>query len=173
METSRDVPFTVGGIVTPNGIKYGLAVPDALSFLVGGSVDTLVLGLRSFDPSTWPPLIIHYYFDLMAGIGFLMLLAPIFFFFFLWRKRARWAFSRLMAGVVVVVGALSILAVEFGWMFTEEGRQPYTIRGIMLTNDAFTNSPTVMAYAILFPLFYLVLLAVTSWVLISHYRKTI
>jgi cytochrome bd-type quinol oxidase subunit 1 len=56
-------------------------------------------------------------------------------------------------------------------MFSEEGRQPYTIRGIMLTDDAFTSSHTVMAYAVLFPIFYLILTAVTAWVLLVHYKK--
>jgi cbb3-type cytochrome oxidase subunit 3 len=41
----------------------------------------------------------------------------------------------------------------------------------MLTNNAFTSSTTVMAYAVLFPIFYLVLIAVTAWVLAAHYKK--
>jgi cytochrome d ubiquinol oxidase subunit I len=108
----------------------------------------------------------------MVGIGILMLLIPAIF-FVLWRmRRQRWAFSKVMAGLIVLTGALSVVAVELGWMFSEEGRQPYTIRGIMLTNDAFTNSHTVMAYAVLFPIFYLILIAVTAWVLLAHYKKT-
>jgi cytochrome d ubiquinol oxidase subunit I len=172
MDTSRDVPFTIGGVPTQTGIQYGIQIPDALSILVGGSWNTLVIGLHTFDPSTWPPLVIHSYFDGMAGIGCLMLLVPIAFFFFLWRRRGQWAFSKVMSGIIALTGILSVIAVELGWMFAEEGRQPYTIRGIMLTKDAFTSSPTVMAYAIIFPLFYLVLLAVTAWILVSHYKKS-
>ncbi len=172
MQTSSNVPMTVGGIVSPTGIKWGIVIPDALSLLIGGSRNTLVIGLDAISPSLWPPLIVHYYFDSMVGIGLLMLLVPAAFFVLWWkRRRVRWAFSKVMAGLIVLTGALSVVAVELGWMFSEEGRQPYTIRGIMLTNDAFTNSPTVMAYAVLFPIFYLVLIAVTTWVLISHYKK--
>jgi cytochrome d ubiquinol oxidase subunit I len=170
MQTSRDVPLTVGGIATPSGIAHGLVLPGVLSFLVGGSRNTLIIGLDAMSPSLWPPLIVHYYFDSMVVIGILMLLVPIVFFILWWRRKMGWAFSRVMAGLIVLTGALSVVAVELGWMFSEEGRQPYTIRGIMLTNDAFTNSPTVMAYAVLFPLFYIVLLIVTAWILIAHYR---
>lgn len=171
MQTSSNVPLTVGGVVSPTGIKGGIVIPEILSLLVGGSRNTLVVGLDAISPSLWPPLIVHYYFDSMVGIGLLMLLVPAAFFVF-WKRRIRWAFGKVMAALIVLTGALSIVAVELGWMFSEEGRQPYTIRGIMLTNDAFTSSPTVMAYAVLFPIFYLILAAITAWVLLSHYKKT-
>jgi cytochrome d ubiquinol oxidase subunit I len=171
MQTSSNVPLTVGGIVSPTGIKGGIVIPEMLSLLVGGSRNTLVVGLDAISPSLWPPLIVHYYFDSMVGIGLLMLLVPAIFFVLWWKRRTRWAFGKVMAGLIVLTGALSVVAVELGWMFSEEGRQPYTIRGIMLTNDAFTNSHAVMAYAVLFPIFYLILTAVTAWVLLAHYKK--
>jgi cytochrome d ubiquinol oxidase subunit I len=161
MQTGRDVPLKIGGI----------EIPGLLSLLTGGSRDTLIVGLDAISPSLWPPLVVHEYFDTMAGIGILMLIVPIAFFLLWWWRRRRWVFSKIMAGLIVVTGALSVIAVELGWMFSEEGRQPYTIRGIMLTNNAFTSSTTVMAYAVLFPIFYLVLIAVTAWVLAAHYKK--
>ncbi len=171
MQTEQNAPFTALGIVTPNGIKDGIVMPGLLSLLAGGSFHTVVTGLSAFDPSTWPPLIIHYYFDGMVGIGILMVVIPLLF-FVLWKRRARWAFSKVMSWAIFVTGLLSVAAVELGWMFTEMGRQPYTIRGIMLTKDAFTASTTVMAYAVIFPIFYVILAIVTAWVLVSHYKKT-
>ena len=171
MQTSRDVPFIIGGDVSSSGVKEGIIIPGLLSMLVGGSRNTLIVGLDAVSPSLWPPLVVHSYFDGMVGIGILMLIVPIVFFIF-WKRRIRWTFSKAMAGLIVLTGILSVIATELGWMFSEEGRQPYTIRGIMLTSNAFTSSPTVMAYAVLFPIFYVILMTVTAWVLFSHYRKS-
>jgi len=160
MHTGANAPLIIGGI----------AVPDALSFLVGGTAGTLVKGLDAFDPTTWPPLIIHYFFDGMALIGILMALVPILF-FISWRYHPRRIFHGILMWLVFVTGILSIVAVELGWMLTEIGRQPYVIQGIMLTKDAFTNSPAVIAYAVAFPIFYVVLAVVTGWILKTHYGK--
>lgn len=171
MDTESDAPLTLGGITTPNGIKDGLVIPGMLSFLVGGSRNVIVTGLSAFDPSTWPELTIHYYFDGMAIIGFIMLGVPLLFFFALWKRRKRWAFSKLAAWAIWITGILSIIGVELGWMLTEEGRQPYTIRGYLLTANAFTNSPVALAYATIFPVLYIILSIVTPWILLAHYNK--
>ena len=55
-------------------------------------------------------------------------------------------------------------------MLTEIGRQPYVIRGVMLTQDAFTASHAVIAYAVVFPVAYVVLAALTAWILVRHYH---
>lgn len=170
MQTEANAPLTIGGVVTPGGIVDGLRIPGMLSFLVGGSRAVVVAGLSAFDPSTWPSLTIHYYFDTMVAIGLIMLAVPIIFFLLWWRRR-RWAFSKLMAWAIWITGILSIVGVEVGWMLTEEGRQPYTIHGILLTANAFTNSPVAIDYAFIFPVLYIILAVVTPWVLVSHYRK--
>ncbi len=170
MQTKSDVPLVVGGITTPSGIKDGIQIPEMLSLLVGGSRKTIVVGLNSFNPSTWPSLTIHYYFDSMVVIGSIMLGVPILF-FVLWEWRRRWALSKIMLWAIWITGMLSIVAVELGWMLTEEGRQPYTIRGVLFTANAFTNSPVAIAYAVIFPILYIVISIVTPWILISHYRK--
>jgi cytochrome d ubiquinol oxidase subunit I len=142
-----------------------------LSFLIGGATGLAVRGLASFDPSTWPPLIVHDFFDAMAIIGTLMFFVPVIF-FVMWLMR-RWrgaSFSRPMLAATIVTGILSVVAVELGWMLTEIGRQPYAIRGILLTKDAFTTSHVVLAYAFVFPVFYAVLAIATIKVLLMHYR---
>ena len=49
--TGTDAPLNFAGIV----------LPGFLSVLLGGSRDVLVKGLDAFDPSTWPPLAVHYF----------------------------------------------------------------------------------------------------------------
>ena len=107
----------------------------------------------------------------MVFIGILMLIIPVLF-FLLWKWRPSWAFGKVMGWAILVTGVLSIIGVEVGWMLTELGRQPYVIRGIMLSSDAFTTSHAVIAYAVLFPIAYVVLGILTWWILASHYRHS-
>ncbi|MDR3581769.1 MAG: cytochrome ubiquinol oxidase subunit I [Candidatus Pacebacteria bacterium] len=165
VRTGSDEPFVFGGPV---------AVPGALSFLVGGSEATVVEGLNAFDPATWPPLGIHYLFDVMIAIGVLMLAVPAAFLIFRFVPRLRakhGAFSKAMSWPIVITGAASVVAVEAGWMFTEIGRQPYTINGFLLTQNAFTNSHAAIAYAVAFPVFYAALAIATITVVAGYYRR--
>ncbi len=177
--TRADAPLTIGGIFDGAGrLRDTVTVPGALSILVGGTRATVITGLSAFDPSTWPPLFIHYFFDAMVAIGIFMVFVPLLFFALrgmrptaeMGGRRRGWAYGRAMGWLTVAAGILSVIGVEAGWMLTEIGRQPYTIQGILLTKDAFTRSPAVLAYAVVFPLFYAVLAAVTLLVLVRHYR---
>ena len=174
MHTGSDVPLVFGGIEGPGeALRGAITIPGGLSILLGGTASTVVKGLDAFDPSTWPPFFIHYLFDLMVAIGGIMLAAVILFFIFrsgiAGARRKRCAFSKGMAWFTVVTAVASVIGVEAGWMFTEIGRQPYTITGILLTKDAFTTSSAAIAYAVVFPVFYVVLAVVTLWVLRRHY----
>jgi cytochrome d ubiquinol oxidase subunit I len=175
LHTGSDVPFVFGGVFDKSDALHGdIAVPGMLSFLLGGSEATLVKGLDTFDPSTWPPLWIHYLFDIMIVTGVLMFVVPLLFFaIFLFGgvRRKGWAFSRGMSWIIVVSGIASVIGVEAGWMFTEIGRQPYTITGVLLTQNAFTNSHAAIAYAVVFPLFYIILAIATFRILARHYRR--
>jgi cytochrome d ubiquinol oxidase subunit I len=41
---------------------------------------------------------------------------------------------------------VSIVSLECGWIVTEVGRQPWTVHGLLLTNDAVTRSGNVWAF---------------------------
>ncbi len=171
MKTTGKAPFEVGGWYDENGVLRGsIKIPSLLSFLAYGSRDAVVLGLEAFDPALWPPLWIHYMFDLMVAIGIGMTgVIALFFGLYFWRRRL--AFSKPMLWLLFLTGFSGFPAVEFGWILTEVGRQPYAIRGIMLTKDAFTTTSGVMTWGFVFPLLYLVLLALTPWILVRHYRR--
>ena len=173
LHTESAAPFVFGGVFDKNDALHGdIVIPGALSLLLSGSEATVVRGLGEFDPSTWPPLAIHYLFDIMIATGMLMFIVPIFFFAFFFvrtTRRKKWAFSKAMAWSIVIASVASVIGVEAGWMFTEIGRQPYTINGILLTQNAFTGSHAVIAYAVAFPLFYIVLAVATFWILWKHY----
>ncbi|MGT2652639.1 cytochrome ubiquinol oxidase subunit I [Staphylococcus aureus] len=52
-------------------LKVRLQLPGLLSFLADNSVKTKVQGLNDFPKSLHPPMIVHYFFDLMVTMGIL------------------------------------------------------------------------------------------------------
>ena len=79
----------------------------------------------------------------MVGLGFLMLLVSA---WSLWRSRRRgkpFELGRWTLWVLVASIAAPFLANTAGWLFTEIGRQPWIVYGLMKTGDA--ASPTVSA----------------------------
>ena len=69
---------------------------------------------------------------------------------------------------MVAAGPLGFVAIETGWMVTELGRQPWTIRGIMRTADAVTPMTGLVVPFTSFTLLYIFL----SIVLVFLLRRT-
>ncbi len=179
LHTEKGAPIILGGIPVYHNdgdndiddVAYGVKIPKLLSMLSFGSTDAVVKGLDAFDPATWPPLWIHSMFDLMVGFGiFIGFAVFVFFFTYYWKRHH--AFSLFTLFLIALAGPASFLAMEFGWIVTEVGRQPYVIAGIMTANQAFTTSSEVLKFGSIFPSLYTILLVVTPWVLIHHYKKT-
>jgi cytochrome d ubiquinol oxidase subunit I len=154
---------------------FGVDLPQPhglLSWLADRDSGAVVRGLDAFDPSQWPPLWIHGLFDSMALIGVLVTLVPTLFLLLLASRRTRRiAYSRAVLWSLFACGILAAGAVELGWMLTEIGRQPYAIRGIMTSAQAFTTSQHVIEFGYIFPSMYIVLFIVTPCVLVRHFRK--
>jgi cytochrome d ubiquinol oxidase subunit I len=171
VHTEAEAPMVIGGKNKNGEIEGGIKIPKFLSFLTFGKTTAVVKGLDAFDPNIWPPLWIHAMFDLMVGFGiYIAFVVILFFILFLWKKK--YAFSHILLGLIIFSGPLSLLALEFGWIVTEVGRQPYIIRGIMTVSEAFTTSKTVIEFGFIFPSLYMILLVLTPWILIRHYKKT-
>jgi cytochrome d ubiquinol oxidase subunit I len=168
--TQADAPMEIGGIHEHGLLVDAIQIPKLLSLLSFGNENAVVQGLDAFNPALWPPLWIHSMFDLMVGFGFYIAFAVILFFVFYFLKRD-WAHSTPLLFLIVFSGPAAFLSVEFGWIVTEVGRQPWVIAGIMTAAQAFTTSTTVVEFGFIFPSLYLILLVVTPWVLIHHYRK--
>lgn len=171
-ETTDKADLIVGGIldVETQQIKYGLRLPWALSILAHGSPDAEVTGLNEFNRELWPPLFIHYLFDLMVVIGvYLTLVAAAF--QWLRRSKRRDEWNPMLLRAIIWGGPLSMLAIEVGWIFTEIGRQPWILRGYMLTSDGVTTSANVGEMLLLFALLYLVLAVGSTSVLLKLFKK--
>jgi len=72
-ETEENAPLLMYGILDDEGeVKYELKIPFGLSILAHGDPTAEVIGLDQFPEEERPPLIIHYFFDLMVTIGVFM-----------------------------------------------------------------------------------------------------
>jgi cytochrome d ubiquinol oxidase subunit I len=147
--------FTIGSLDGSEEI-WSVRVPRVLSFMATGSFDGQVEGIndlqaasaQQYGPGDYTPDIPSTYwtFRLMIGFG---LLAGLLSLAGLWftRKRAkrdvpRWYWPAAVAGLALPFAANSV-----GWIFTEMGRQPWLVFGVLRTADGV--SPSVGAASVL------------------------
>ncbi|MET0418182.1 MAG: cytochrome ubiquinol oxidase subunit I, partial [Actinoplanes sp.] len=147
--TSTHVPETIGGVLVNGEVKYGIQIPEGASLLSGFSPNTRISGLDAIPPDVRPSTrlvnIVHWSFDIMVGISFL-LLALVLWFAIVWWRRRDLPRSRWFLRATAVSGVLAVVCLEAGWVVTEVGRQPWTVRGMLLTRDAVTTSGNVWAF---------------------------
>ncbi len=167
----------------PTRSSFDIRIPNLLSVLATNTLDGKVEGINTlqaryqqkYGPGDYRPVIgvTYWSFRIMAGIGVALLLLTAYGMWLLWRGRLERShrFLRLTTWAI----ALPILANTAGWIFTEMGRQPWVVQGLLLTRNAV--SPSVPAWEVLitlvgFTLLYGVL-AVVDGFLMFKYAKTV
>ena len=182
-DTASPASFSLITIGSLDGTqeKFSIRVPRVLSFMATGSFDGQVEGInniqaaeqQAYGPGEYRPNIpVSYWtFRVMIGVGFVLALLSLVG-LWLFRRgrtpRGRWFFPLATAAI-----ALPYLANSVGWIFTEMGRQPWSVFGVLKTADSV--SPTVSAGLVLtsmivFTVLYAVL-AVIDGVLMVRYAK--
>jgi cytochrome d ubiquinol oxidase subunit I len=151
-------------------VKFGLAIPGLLSFLVHYNFDKPVTGLDKFPPDERPPVAIPFFtYHVMAGLAVFFVCTSLLGLFFLWRGNLfeqRWLMWLFVFGVL---GGYA--ANEAGWVSAEVGRQPWIVYGLLKTKDAVSKSvPSehVLFSIILFAVVYSFLFVV--WVHVMNER---
>jgi Cytochrome bd terminal oxidase subunit I len=116
------VPIAVSGIF---GAMSVIPVNSWMNTPGGFRPGTRVTGWASVPPADRPPVVwlIHLAFDVMAGLGSL-LLAGLWAAWAWWRRR-RWPRPQLFWALGAVSGLAAVVAMECGWVVTEVGRQPW------------------------------------------------
>src|SRR5690606_20774444 len=100
-------------------------------------------GITDFAPNI---PVTYWSFRLMMGLGFLSMAAGA---WILWALRKGRVpvpgtrSTRLLLGTALVLPLLPLFANSFGWIFTEMGRQPWVVFGLMPTEAGV--SPSVSA----------------------------
>ncbi|MEW9531756.1 cytochrome ubiquinol oxidase subunit I [Microbispora sp. NPDC049125] len=180
-ETSAGFSLFAVGDVENGRNSVNLQVPDGLSLLATNSLDGEVEGINDvqaryqarYGPGDYRPVIglAYWSFRLMIGFGALAGLLAL---AGLWlTRRGRLPRSRWFTRVAVLGIGLPFLANSLGWIFTEMGRQPWTVFGIMRTAAAVSPGADVAEVAISltgFTLVYAVLAAVEVRLLLKFIR---
>src|SRR6476661_4811906 len=168
--TEKAAPLIIGGIVDKKNrqVNYALKIPGLLSFMAHGDFNKEVKGLEQIPADEQPPVAItHYAFQIMVGLGMVMMAIAACFFLALWRKK-NWLQQRWLLWLFALATPIGFIAVEAGWTVTEVGRQPWIIYQVMKTADAVTPMPGI-AYS--FYLFTAVYLSLSLIVIFMLYRQ--
>jgi cytochrome d ubiquinol oxidase subunit I len=144
--------FTIGSLDGKSEV-WSLRLPHLLSFLATGSFNGSVAGIDNvqaaevakYGPGVYTPVIpvTYWSFRLMIGFGLLAALVALAGLWFTRRGRVPgperpWFHRFALWGVL-----FAPLASSFGWIFTEMGRQPWSVFGVLTTRESV--SPTVGA----------------------------
>ena len=166
-ETSASAPLIIGGIpdVENKKVDYAVEIPGFLSFLAFHDFNAEVKGLNDIPEENHPPVAItHFAFQVMVGLGTLLVLISLLYFIALVKKKS-WLEKRWLLKLFVVSIPLGYIAIEAGWTVTEVGRQPWIIQGVMRTKDAVTPMPGIVYSFYIFTAVYLSLAFIVTFLL--------
>ncbi len=183
-----DASFSLFTLGTPDGSSelFSIRVPYLLSLLSTHTIDACVhgvndlnaeyattyadLGIENFAPVLW---ITYWAFRWMIGLGMahaLVALAG------LWvtRKNAKRPVAPWMWKIAIWSFPLALFANIVGWVFTEMGRQPWLVFGLMSTRDGVspgTSGLEVLISLIAFTAIYAILAVVEIRLIVRAAQK--
>ncbi|TDD70611.1 cytochrome ubiquinol oxidase subunit I [Actinomadura darangshiensis] len=156
-ETEQPASFSIVTVGTLDGDEeiFGIKVPHVLSFLATGTLDGEVKGINHvqaaeqarYGAGDYRPLIpvVYWNFRIMVGVGMLTALVSLLGLWLLRRRRlpsSPWVYRIGMLSLT-----LPFIGNSAGWIFTEMGRQPWSVFGVMKTSASV--SPGVTASSML------------------------
>ncbi|KRG10623.1 cytochrome ubiquinol oxidase subunit I [Staphylococcus sp. NAM3COL9] len=153
-------------------VSGAIKIPSILSFLADNNIDTEVKGLNDFPEELHPPMIVHYYFDIMVSMGvFCLIISGAFILTLIFKKLRKFTYSKSMLYGALLTGPAAMIAIEAGWFLTEQGRQPWLVRGYLKVADAATQAGGLTLVTILFGILYMILIVTTAYVLIRMFKN--
>ncbi|GAA1610820.1 cytochrome ubiquinol oxidase subunit I [Leucobacter chromiireducens] len=190
--SGADASFSIFSLGTPDGAHeiFSIRIPYLLSFLSTGTFDGSVEGIRNlqsdyeamycgadsmmtcptdgqFAPIIW---VTYWAFRWMIGLGAIAALVSA---VGLWLTRKNTELPAWTWKVAIWTAPIPMLASLVGWIFTEMGRQPWIVFGVMTTEQGV--SPGVPGWAVLVSLIVFTIvygaLAVVEFKLITKAAK--
>ncbi len=152
-ESQGPAPFSLfaTGDWTPNPQRTNVDVqiPHLLSLLATGKWDGDVKGINDinrayqakYGPGEYAPVVGLTYWSFRAMVGAATLVIILSALLLLRGRRGRMLERRRLLWLLLPGAALPFVANSAGWVFTEIGRQPWVVQGLLKTSDAV--SPTV------------------------------
>jgi cytochrome d ubiquinol oxidase subunit I len=173
-ETYRGAPLILFGMpdMEREETRLALQIPHLGSLILRHEWNGEILGLKAFPRDARPtnvPLV-FWSFRIMVAIGLLMIALGLVSLWLRWRGtlyRREW-FLRW----AVAMGPSGLVAVTFGWITTEAGRQPFTVYGLMRTADSVSPiaAPAVLTSLAMFVVVYFVVFGAGIWYLFRLFR---
>jgi cytochrome d ubiquinol oxidase subunit I len=175
-QTASDVPETLLGHLNSDGtVTGGIEIPGLASWLSDPQTgkSTVVQGLDIVPADQRPTIaqvnIVHLCWDVMIGLGTLLLLLAAWY-AICWLFRRNMPRSKLFLALASGAGIAAILAMEAGWVLSEVGRQPWIVYNLMKVEDAATGNTGVWVMTVLVTVLY-VGLAVTTILILRKMSK--
>ncbi|MGD7789444.1 cytochrome ubiquinol oxidase subunit I [Propionibacteriaceae bacterium Y1700] len=183
-DTAQPASFSVLTIGSLDGSEelFSIKVPHVLSFMATADPNGRVEGIRdiqqayeaTYGPGSYTPNIpvAYWGFRLMMGMGFAAMAVGL---LSLWlTRRNRIPTQSWVRLMFVVLPFLPLFANSFGWIFTEMGRQPWVVFGLLGTASGVSPGTTVGEVAtslITFTVIYGVLAVVEVKLLLTYIAK--
>lgn len=166
-QTEPGAGLNLGGLPVPGRehAVLNLRIPDALSVLAYDDTHATVRGLASFPRADQTPLTLPVRLSFLGMVGIGTYLIALSLWYWLRRRGRPRPEDRWTLLAIAASGPLAFAANELGWMVTELGRQPWVIYGVLRTQDAITTAPGLGLLFSGFGLLYVVLSALTVWLL--------
>ena len=193
-ETEQPADFSIFTIGSLDGQEevFSIKVPNLLSFLAENKLDAEVVGINDlreeyretygqdpgatyYSPGDYTPIIpiTYWTFRIMMGLGFVVMAAAA---LLLWatRKGRIPTGSRAWVWLAVSMPLMPVAANSFGWLFTEMGRQPWAVFGLMTTQLAVSPGVSVgeaWTSIIALTLIYALLMVVEVGLMLKYIRR--
>ena len=191
--TERPAGFSIFTIGSLDGSKeiYSVKVPRLLSFLAEGNLDAKVVGINQlraqykqtygqdpgakyYSPGKYTPIIpvTYWSFRFMIGLGLVAAAGSA---LLLWATRGnRVPRAPGWVWLAVALPLLPVIANSFGWIFTEMGRQPWVVFGLMTTANAVSPGVSVgeaLTSVIVLTLVYAALMVIEVGLMLKYVRQ--
>jgi cytochrome d ubiquinol oxidase subunit I len=176
-KTASDVPETLFGHLNSDGtVSGGIPIPGLASILSDPSTgtSTVIQGLDTVPaderPTTAEVNVVHLSWDIMIGLGTLLLLLALWY-ALSWLFRRDMPKSRWFLRLASVAGLAAVVALEAGWVVSEVGRQPWIVYNLTKVEDAATGNTGVWVTFVLVVLLYIGLGTTTVLILRNMSRR--
>jgi cytochrome d ubiquinol oxidase subunit I len=151
-KTTTGAPESLFGYYSDGRLHGAIRIPDGLSLLAQLNPNATIQGLDAVPVRDQPSLVtlVHWSFDSMVTIGFGLLALGAWLAWSWWRRRQPPRTAWFLRAVAVS-GIAAVAAMEFGWITTEVGRQPWIVYHVLRVANAVNPEPGIQYgfYAVL------------------------
>jgi len=153
-------------------VRYKVEVPHAGSLILKHDPNAPLPGLKDYPRDQWAPVaIVFWSFRIMVGLGLAI------FGLGLWslvaRARGKLYDWRWLHRAALVMGPAGFVAVIAGWVTTESGRQPWTVYGLLRTQESVSPlaAPAVASSLLAFVCVYFAVFGCGTWYILKLIAK--